>query len=662
MKYLSNITLGLILCVGLVSSCKDDEAGVSSGITVDKEEITIGPEGSIEKIAVSSNASWVAGASKPWIAISPANGNGSADCTLAIDSTLENTSRTAQIRFSAEGQEAKMITVTQFGFGKQIILKEPEVDIESSERQENRHFDAMISTNVAFKIDKVEYSFAEEASMSEEEKVEMAKELSGWIEMPKDADLDVDLDRKARPRSVKVRFKWDMNVAPYTRIAKIHLVPKDAEADQLIDKDGNKIDGVTLTVTQKAAVKIEDNRAGDSLAVITMNTKVQSMMQFDTSENMQNWTYVTLWEATDEGLPEPAAIGRIRSLKFIMINLKDGETLPKEIRHLKYLESFTIQSNENSQTRTVSLGEEICELKYLKKLIVFSYGMNKLPENFIKLGGKEDTSYRGLEVLSLASNNFASLLDVTEVINQENFPKLTTLSINGCRRTDVLKDLSLIEGGKYNGREVGLHINISNGKPERAALMKLLTWDSLIELSLSYNFIEGVLPTDDEMKAALSAAGKPTAYQDADFFTEEELKADPSIYLSKLSNDTCQWLKTTDNEVTYMAQPAVKGQDIPRVLPNVRYFSINLNFLTGDMPNWILFHPYFAYWNPETLVFNQQEQGKDTEGNPVNFDNVDMVNYDYTYYYGNKKSESATANGIAYPLYYRRFVANASAD
>lgn len=31
-------------------------------------------------------------------------------------------------------------------------------------------------------------------------------------------------------------------------------------------------------------MKIEDNRAGDSLAIITINSKLQSMMSFDTSE------------------------------------------------------------------------------------------------------------------------------------------------------------------------------------------------------------------------------------------------------------------------------------------------------------------------------------------------------------------------------------------
>ena len=98
--------------------------------------------------------------------------------------------------------------------------------------------------------------------------------------------------------------------------------------------------------------------------------------------------------------------------------------MPKEVRYLKYLESFEIQSNSNNQTRIVSLGEEICELKYLKSLTVFAYGMEKLPDNFIKLGGKVDESYRGLEKLDLSGNNFPSLAAITEVVNEENFPEL----------------------------------------------------------------------------------------------------------------------------------------------------------------------------------------------------------------------------------------------
>lgn len=657
MKYLNKITLGLILCMGLMTSCKDDdEIGIPGGIAVDREEITIVAEGGTEKIAVSSNSNWVSSSSQPWISISPANGLGSADCSLAIDSTLSEKSREAQIRFSVEGQESKSIRVIQFGYGKQIILKEPTVEIESSARYDDRYFDAVISANVAFKIDSnVEYSF--EGLTDADNENELESDRTGWIEMPKADDLEINLDRGYRPRTVKVRFKWKANIVPCTRVAKIRLLPKNAD-EQLIDNEGNPTGEVILTVKQKPALRITDDRAGDSIAILAINEKVQSMINFDSSESMLNWNYVKLWEATDK-LPngDKNAIGRVRSVQFMLIDLKDGETLPKEVRHLKYLESFTIQSNANWQIRNISLGEEICELKHLKELSVYALGLEKLSENFIKLGGKVDDSYVGLEALNLASNGFNQLSDITNVVNQENFPNLTALSLTGCRRVDIIKDLSQISGtNEYNGKKVGLHINLDNPS-DKSAFMKLLTWDSLRELSLSYNYIEGELPDDDYITNNLTIK----SYQESDFFTEDELKAEPSIYLTKISADTCGWLKTMNKEVIYQHDESstswkITGQDVPRVLPNARAFSFNLNYLTGALPKWILFHPYFVEWSPETFIFAQEDEAKDSKSQPVGFNNIDNVKFNYKYYYGTTGEKDE--EGVAYPLYYKRYVAN----
>lgn len=657
MKYLNKITLGLILCMGLMTSCKDDdEIGIPGGIAVDREEITIVAEGGTEKIAVSSNSNWVSSSSQPWISISPANGLGSADCSLAIDSTLSEKSREAQIRFSVEGQESKSIRVIQFGYGKQIILKEPTVEIESSARYDDRYFDAVISANVAFKIDSnVEYSF--EGLTDADNENELESDRTGWIEMPKADDLEINLDRGYRPRTVKVRFKWKANIVPCTRVAKIRLLPKNAD-EQLIDNEGNPTGEVILTVKQKPALRITDDRAGDSIAILAINEKVQSMINFDSSESMLNWNYVKLWEATDK-LPngDKNAIGRVRSVQFMLIDLKDGETLPKEVRHLKYLESFTIQSNANWQIRNISLGEEICELKHLKELSVYALGLEKLSENFIKLGGKVDDSYVGLEALNLASNGFNQLSDITNVVNQENFPNLTALSLTGCRRVDIIKDLSQISGtNEYNGKKVGLHINLDNPS-DKSAFMKLLTWDSLRELSLSYNYIEGELPDDDYITNNLTIK----SYQESDFFTEDELKAEPSIYLTKISADTCGWLKTMNKEVIYQHDESstswkITGQNVPRVLPNARAFSFNLNYLTGALPKWILFHPYFVEWSPETFIFAQEDEAKDSKSQPVGFNNIDNVKFDYKYYYGTTGEKDE--EGVAYPLYYKRYVAN----
>lgn len=107
-----------------------------------------------------------------------------------------------------------------------------------------------------------------------------------------------------------------------------------------------------------------------------INQKFGSMATFDTSDNMRNWSNVTLWEATDAFVKtHPEALGRVRSVKFSMFNLKIGEILPKEVRNLKYLETFSLAANENNQIRDVELGEDICELQYLKNLTVQAYGL-----------------------------------------------------------------------------------------------------------------------------------------------------------------------------------------------------------------------------------------------------------------------------------------------
>lgn len=635
MKIINRLILGLAVVAGITTSCKeDDDLNIPGGLSLDVEEITVGPEKSFKEIMVKADVNWQASSSTPWISISPANGTGSATCVLNIDSTLTYTARTAQVRFNPAGNTPKILKVTQFGFGKQIILDKPEVELENSDIEDNRYFDVNISTNVQFAIESVNYSFAEEvpaedeASMSESDK-------ANWLTLPKESDLNVNLDRGSRPRSVKARFKWEMNAVPYTRVATIKLVAKNSE-DLLIDSDGNEIDGVYLTVTQKPAMKIEDNRAGDSISIVLINQKLQCMYALDVSENMQNWTDVTLWEETDEDLPEEAAVGRVRSLSIAMINTK--ETLPQEIKNLKYLESFHVQSNANRQDREIVLGTEICELKYLKKLSITSYGLVELPEEFVKLGGTVDKSYVGLEELGLESNNFASLSQITDLVNKENFPKLKYLRLSGCRRTDTLLDMSQMEGGNtWKGIHIGMYINLNKAN-DKNEFMKLLEWDTLKQLELSYGFIEGELPTDEEMMAKFGNYSQyASKHPDADVCT--------------LLTDTCQWLKTSDKAVTVKydgGEFSVKGSDVPCVLPNTQVLYLNLNFLTGKVPNWILFHPHLIDWYPESMVFTQEE-GKNSNGEVVGFSNVPM---DFEYFYG----KIANDQNAAFPKYYGKYV------
>ena len=663
MKYMNKLTLGIVLAAGLFTACSDkDDVDIPGGLALDKEEIAIGPQGGTEQIAIAASQDWVANTSEPWLMLSPANGVSSVEGTIKVDSTLSNTLRSTELSFQGANGQSRKLTITQFGYGKQIFLKDPVVEIENSESYDKRAFESLISANVECKIGKIEYSF--EGDMTDAEKAENESEREGWLLNSKDEDkltgtnLGIVLDRKYRPRTVNFKFRWEMNVVPAVRVAKVHLVPVKAE-DQLVDADGKPIDDVILTVRQKAAPKIEDNRAGDSLSVIMINQKLGSIATFDSSDNMRNWSGVTLWEATDDFVKtHPEALGRVRSVKFSMFNLKSGETLPKEVGNLKFLESFSVAANENNQIREVKLGDEICSLKYLKNLTVQAYGLTQLPANFVNLG-------KSLESLNLVSNNFNKLSDITNIVNEKNFPKLRNLILYAQRRTDVVINLASL-GEKnaagvyvYNNYPIGLYGKVNAGTEDRQALLKLLTWDKLNTLELSYCFLEGELPTDEEMTEALEAAGKATRYSKSDFSTNKE------DYLDKLVGDTCKWLLSgSDNPVTCKHKDgSVVSEDVcplqvPRVLPNCRQLSLNLNFFTGKVPNWILFHPHLVEWNAPTMIFNQQPKGKNSDGAAVGFSNMTEDSYSYDYYYGTSDPGSKwEVPGVAYPLYYRKYVA-----
>ena len=668
MKYMNKLTLGIVLAAGLFTACSDkDDVDIPGGLALDKEEIAIGPQGGTEQIAIAASQDWVANTSEPWLMLSPANGVGSVEGTIKVDSTLSNTLRSTELSFQGANGQSRKLTITQFGYGKQIFLKDPVVEIENSDSYDNRAFESLISANVECKIGKIEYSF--EGDLTDAEKAENESEREGWLLNSKDEDkltgtnLGIVLDRKYRPRTVNFKFRWAMNVVPAVRVAKVHLVPVKAE-DQLVDADGKPTDDVILTVCQKAAPKIEDNRAGDSLSVIMINQKLGSMATFDSSDNMRNWSGVTLWEATDAFVKDhPEALGRVRSVKFSMFNLKSGETLPKEVGNLKFLESFSVAANENNQIREVNLGDEICSLKYLKNLTVQAYGLTQLPTGFAKLGSS-------LETLNLVSNNFNKLSDITNIVNEKNFPKLRNLILYAQRRTDVVTNIaSLGEMNAsgvyvYNNYPIGLYGKVNAGTADRQALLKLLTWEKLNSLELSYCFLEGELPTDDEMTEALEAAGKATRYSKSDFSTNKK------DYLDKLVGDTCKWLLSGwDNPVTCkhkdgsVVSEDVYPLEVPRVLPNCRQLSLNLNFFTGKVPNWILFHPHLVEWNAPTMIFNQQPKGKNSDGAAVGFSNMTEDSYSYDYYYGTSDPGSKwEVPGVAYPLYYRKYVAAGDVD
>lgn len=546
MKKIFNITLGVL--AALFVACSDNDDAAQAAFSLDKENITIAAEGGVEDIKVNVEGEWYISSSATWVQVTPANGIGDAVCRVAIDSSLINGMREAQIRV-VSGAETKSVVVNQTGFAKVITPKEKDIELESSAAYNERYFETTITTNVEFKV---EFNYA-------------SAEVD-WLSIEK---TDVELDFGARPRTVKLRFDWKMNTEPVERVAEINLVP--ANGDDEISEPA------VITVCQKAAVKIEDNRAGDSIALITISELLNCWSDtWDTSERMNNWEGVTLWEATDKELPCPEAVGRVRSASYAFFETK--ESLPKQIKHLKYLESLSIMSNVNTMLLSIDLGPEICDLKYLKKLEIFSYGLTSLPAEFVNL--------KSLEELDISANNFT---EIPAVLTKENFPNLKVLRMVGSRRWTT-SDLR-----KKDNYDNGLGLHFRSYVTDDNQLRQLMLWDNLEELRLSNCYIEGQLPDFTVGSEGVEA------YSQAD--------------VDAFGGDTIQWL--ADNS-------------IPKILPNMKLLSLNLNFFTGDLPKWLLYHPLLLEWFPDLLIFNQQEGGFDSEGNKVRFDNS-PTNFEYYY-------------------------------
>lgn len=555
MKHLLKIALGLVLCLNAFTACDDDDENTAiSGFSLSTTELAANAEGGKETVTVTSEGEWVAKSSEPWLSISPANGFGSTECVISIDEALKNEVREAEIRFMPKGQAPQVITVTQLGYGKMIHVKEANVNLKASDVYDKRYFEALITTNVSFEI-------AYDWKTVTEEGVR----LKDWITLEKKNKPVFNLE-SARPKTYKIRFDWKMNPEWIERQAQINFIPLKEEV-----KPDEEVAITPILVTQAASPVITDDRAGDSLAIQTIHDRLSSDIAFNFSENMMYWENVTLWKRTDKDLPDPQAVGRVRSVNFGTITIK--ESLPQEVKYLKYLETFQVYGNENSMLQNIALESDICELKYLKNLQIGGYGLISLPDDFYRLG-------ESLESLDLSANNFNS---IPTVLTKENFPKLKSLKFNGNRRWTV----SNLKDTQYNkDTELGFHINMNENPRE---IDQLFLWDTLEELVLSYNYLEGSLPT----------------YED-----RTEI---PVWEGNELPNDTLAYLN---------------GKNIPKILPNMKRLTLNLNYFTGDLPQWLLFHPYLLDWFPEILIFNQQEQGYDSNGAPVKFNNT-PTNFEY---------------------------------
>ena len=530
--------LHILYCVAFVSiiGCTNDTTTIQ-GFEADTSTIDAAAEGGNYTVAIRSDREWTAVVAEPWVMVSPANGRGEVHCEVRIDSTLINDVRATDIRFSSGGELLKSVAVSQQGYARAITPKENEIHLEASASRASRNFEVEVSANVEFIVE-VEYDSDDK-----------------WLTVD---DFTLTLDRGARPRNTTLSIDWKMNHNAKERTAKLHFKALD----------GKSLDSPSeMVIRQAAAPTIEDNRQGDSLAVIAIYEKLEcwSDNAISASEGMHRWNCVRLWESSDATLPSPEAVGRVRDIELSYFNTEEG--IPYEIKYLKYLETISLYGNVNTMLKSIDMGEEICELEHIKAIRVAAFGLVSLPDNFVKLG---DT----LEELDLNSNNFNAL---PKMLTAENFPKLKSLNLTANRRS-AISDLR-----KANTYENGIGIHHDSAKDD--TLRNLLLWENLEELILSYDYFEGEIP---DFKVGESSV---RAYNAADVAER---------------GDTVTW--------------AVANQ-LPRILPNMRTLRLNLNFLSGRLPDWLLYHPRLMEWSAENLIYIQQDNGVDSQGNRVGFSN-----------------------------------------
>lgn len=534
--------IAVSLCAFALAGCSDDDRKI--GVTVDGDAIEIGAEGGTRNIKVTADDAWIATTNDPWITISPANGRGSAQCRIIIDSALRNEPRQGIVRIQNQNdwEERRDITVSQDGYDYAITLDDKKINVSNYAAYDDRSFDVRVKTNVDFDI-------------------EIPEEAQAWLTA---GDYKVELDRGLRPREVTVRFNWGINSRDIERNAVVKFRPKDEVTLARQDE---------LSVNQNAAEPIEeDTRAGDSVALLAIARSLNMWESWETNEKMDNWDNVVLWEEGMDGYT-PEKAGRVKFARFSTFGTKEG--LPFEVQYLTAADELVFFSNTNWTTFDLSTGEYITKLGQLRRLTISGYGLVDLDPDFKNL--------KNLESLDISVNNFEK---IPEVLTKENFPKLHALYLNTCQR-GVIYDLSNNTTTHFGGL-------FEETDQTREFPRRLLEWDNLDTLTLSVNYLQGRIP---DMK---DYARK---------YTQADISAADSL------------------------PQALVGT--PKVLPNIKRFSINLNRLTGELPEWLLHHPALDWMDPFTLVFTQE--GKDQDGKLAGFTN-EPVNLDeyYRFYEGKK--------------------------
>ncbi len=552
MNKINTIICLLALSLGLVS-CKEEESIVSFSIS--ESELTFGPESDKASVLVATPGEiWVATSEQSWISISPANGDNTRPCEIRVNTTEQDEIRQGSVRFTNTVTNQNIdVEVSQAGFTRQIkVLSEKEILLENYQPKDKRYFEVEVLTNL---------NFATEAKSEDGETMQ-------WL---KHDGKNVELSYGYRPVKQTLRFNFESHSDPSgERKAQIIFQPKDRSQEAIID---------TLSITQKAGIKIDPNRQGDSLALVGILEKMNNYLYINYNDRLESWESVKLWEEGDKGATEEN-VGRVRSLKMWIYNHDD--VLPYEFRYLTELETLNIWGNENHNLKSLTVGPNLQTLTKLKSLTLGAHGITSFSVDDLGRDVAESLVH-----LSLATN---LLNRIPEDITAENFPNLTSLDVTA-NQTVLISDLS-----NTGDEEIGIEGTLTED------YIRFFRWEKLEHLALGLNYISGTIPTAEQI-------GVSETYTAADVAASDSLQIDPN-----------------SPEAIKSGYTTLVGK--PKIMPNLKTLRLNLNRLNGTVPEWVMYHPQLLWFDPYLLIFNQE--GKDRNGKVAGFDNIPR-NLDYFY-------------------------------
>lgn len=447
------LVIFFVLSVFITTSCEDDNILIQdSMVELDIKgdgvsALKFSADGGIKDIRLKSDDYWTVECDAPWCMVSPANGKAGTVCEVHVDSTSTYEPREAKIVFRS-GAFSKEITISQETYGKVLVLTDSLTSILPEYADDDKsYFTLTVKANVEFKVDSKDQ----------------------WITPQKFVYKESVI-----PREYKLKFQYDPSFVPQERSSAITVQALDGSRS------------VNYVIKQNAAPKIEDNRRGDSLALIGFARGLRSFVPWDHSKSMLHWVGVTLGEElicdkngnilkTKSG--KDSTDVRVVGLQMTLFNT--NKTLPEEIKYLTHLKHLSLTGNDNGFLKRIKLGPEVASLDSLRVLSLLGYGISELDPALATM--------KSLEVLSLSEN----LLKIPQEIIEPLYRKhLRHINFSGNRRRDGILDLSLFSN-------VMDTIGISQTLHED--LIWLFRLEDMRSIGLSYNYLRGNIPTQEQI-------------------------------------------------------------------------------------------------------------------------------------------------------------------